>query len=81
MRIKIEGYGYVPPELSPHKQLLHANLHLRDKAKDMSCVNLGRLSKIHWKKIEQWMDNRRVLMTDELRRVGRVLDIKIKIDE
>jgi hypothetical protein len=64
------------------EEILHfCNSFVRGHSQGYSDINLGRASKVHPEKIRQFQDNRRELLTDDLLKVARTLDLYLKIYE
>jgi hypothetical protein len=81
MIIGVEGAVPIPDGSTPQAILAWGNSIFRIEAHGYSMRNLGNLSGIPAFKMEQWLCGRLELMTDELKKLARVLEINIKVYE
>jgi len=81
MEIKLNGTTIVPPNTTPRGAMTILNMHIFSLASEYADVNLGKLAKIHHRKITLWKMGKMLLMIDELDRIAKLLNIKLEIDE
>lgn len=81
MQIKFLGKTICPPNTSPRGAMAVANMYVFSCASEYADINLGRMSKIHYKKISLWKHGKKLLMLDELLRISNLLNLNMEIIE